>query len=619
MEVVILKAMESTFTSDKKSLTEILSGIRDGELQLPDFQRGWVWDDEHVRDLIESVSLAYPIGTVMLLETGGENVNFKPRPIDGAPSNGSSPDHLILDGQQRLTSLYQALYSNSPAATKDSRKKPIARWYYIDMRLALRPDGDRNEAIVSLPEDRRIKNFRGEVQQDYASRELEHANYLFPLNCIFDSADWRRGFNTYWEHDAEKAKLFDDFEREVIDRFKKYQVPVIVVKKQTPKEAVCQVFEKVNTGGVSLTVFELLTATFAAENMNLREDWSERNNRIKKHGVLAGVQNTEFLQAVALLVTFQRQLEAKKRLVPENDVPGVSCKRKDILRLTTRDYETWADRVEQGYLDAARFLRRQRIYSSRDLPYNTQLTPLAAAFAWLGKAAEPDYIHDKLGQWYWCGVLGELYGSAVESRFARDLPDIVDWVLNSGDVPKTIQDASFVPARLSALRTRNSAAYKGIQVLLMRKGCLDFRKGHTIEEQLYFDDRLDLHHIFPKAWCDPNGIEPKRRDSIVNKTLISASTNRSIGGDPPSIYLKRLQTDIINKERLDEILRSHAIEPIAMYQDDFIEFFKAREESLLKIIEDAMHKSIFREVPDLVLEEDFEGLEGPEVESSLLI
>lgn len=603
--------MESTFTSDKKSLTEVLSSIKDGELQLPDFQRGWVWNDEHVRDLIESVSLAYPIGTIMVLETGGDNVNFKPRPVDGAPSNGISPDHLILDGQQRLTSLYQALYSATPVSTKDPRKKPITRWYYMDIRLALRVDGDRNEAIVSLPEDRRIKNFRGEIQQDYTSRDLEYSNYLFPLNFVFESADWRRGFNAYWQHDPEKAKMFDDFEREVIDRFKKYQVPVIVVKKQTPKEAVCQVFEKVNTGGVSLTVFELLTATFAAENVNLREDWNERNNRIKKHGVLNGVQNTEFLQAIALLVTYQKQLEAKKREVPESEIPGVSCKRKDILRLTVEDYNKWADKVEQGYLDTARFLRRQHIYSARDLPYNTQLTPLAAVFAWLGKAAEPDSVSDKLAQWYWCGVLGELYGSAVESRFARDLPDIVDWVLNGREIPKTIQDANFVPARLSALRTRNSAAYKGIHILLLRKGCLDFRTGHTIEEQIYFEDRLDMHHIFPKNWCDRNRIEPKRRDSIVNKTLISARTNRRIGGDAPSVYLDRLRTDTINRTRLDDILRSHAIDPSCMHQDDFVEFFMNREENLLKLIEEAMCKGIARETtdPELVSEEDFEGLE----------
>ena len=120
-----IKATESTFTSDKTSLQEILGLIHKGEIQLPDFQRGWVWDDEHIRDLIESISLAYPVGTVMLLEVGGRSVHFKPRPVDGAPAIDEEPEFLILDGQQRLTSLYHAIFSEEVVNTRDTRKKPI--------------------------------------------------------------------------------------------------------------------------------------------------------------------------------------------------------------------------------------------------------------------------------------------------------------------------------------------------------------------------------------------------------------------------------------------------------------------------------------------------------------
>ena len=113
-----------------------------------------------------------------------------------------------------------------------------------------------------------------------------------------------------------------------------------------------------------------------------------------------------------------------------------------------------------------------------------------------------DGAQKKLAQWYWCGVLGELFGSAVKTRFARDLPDIVDWVRTNNVLPKTVEDANFSPTRLYTLRTRNSAAYKGIHALLMRQGCLDFRTGQSIEEQLYFDDSVDIHHIFPYDWCE---------------------------------------------------------------------------------------------------------------------
>jgi hypothetical protein len=608
-----VKAMESTFTSDKTSLFELLGNIHSGKIQLPDFQRGWVWDDEHIRDLIESVSLSYPIGTIVLLETGSESVRFKPRGMDGAPQPKEKLEYLILDGQQRLTSLYHALFSEQVVSTKDSRKKPIRRWYYMDMRAALSLSVDRSDAIVSLAEERQVKNFRGEVEQDYSTKDKEYESGLFPLNQVFDSASWRRGFNAHWKHGAEKGELFDNFEKEVIDRFKSYLVPVIIVKKQTPKEAVCQVFEKVNTGGVNLTVFELLTATFAADDFGLRDDWAERARRFRERKVLTGVRNTDFLQAIALLVTYTKRLRALGQGTPEENAPGISCKRKEILRLTVDEYKEWADRADGGFLQAARFLRRQRIFDARDLPYRTQVVPLAAVLAWLERDAEPDGVQAKLAQWYYCGVLGELYGSAVESRFARDLPEIASWVCDDAPPPKTVKDANFIPNRLYTLRTRNSAAYKGIHALLMREGCLDFRTGQTIEEQIYFEDQIDIHHIFPRSWCDQNGVDTGRRDCIVNKTPLSARTNRIIGGNAPTVYIPSLQrTASIEDSRMDSILQSHVVDPASIRADDFEAFFRAREDALLSLIGQAMGKPVMRESvnPELQLEDDYEGLEN---------
>ena len=99
-----------TFSTGEPNLSELLEQAATGKLQLPDFQRGWVWDDNHIRSLIASVSLSYPIGAVMLLEVGGEGVRFKPRALEGASVPPEvKPERLILDGQQRLTSLFLTL------------------------------------------------------------------------------------------------------------------------------------------------------------------------------------------------------------------------------------------------------------------------------------------------------------------------------------------------------------------------------------------------------------------------------------------------------------------------------------------------------------------------------
>ena len=583
----------ASFDSTKKDLQEILAAVAKGDTQLPDFQRSWIWDDDHVRSLLASVSLSFPIGALMLLQTGNTEVRFKPRPVEGVELQSEvEPTQLILDGQQRLTALFLSLRSNKPVPTKDARDKPLKRWYYISIPEALQPEADREEAIYSLPEDRIIRDFRNQPIKDYSTPEREFEEGMFPLTQVFDCSEWRRGYNKHWNYDPEKMSAFDDFEREVVKRFEKYLVPVIELGRATPKEAVCQVFEKVNTAGVALTVFELLTATYAADNFNLRDDWDERKRRLHQRPVLGNLQSTDFIQSVSLLATqAQRVSDIAQGHSPDN-ARGVSCKRKDVLRLSLEDYLRWADVVEKGYLDAARLLHSQYIFASRDIPYRTQFVPLAAILASLGPQAEAAGVRERLIRWFWCGVLGELYGSAVESRAAKDLEQVLAWIKGGGE-PDTIRDANFAPSRLMTLRTRNSAAYKGLYAIMMRDGARDLRTGEGIIDATYFDEKIDIHHIFPQDWCARNGIEPGRCDSIINKTALSARTNRMIGGKAPSEYLVRMQNaGGLDEEGMDAALETHLIEPQTVRQDDFEAFFESRRQALLQRIQTVMGKTL---------------------------
>ena len=577
----------ASFDSTKLRIEDMLNDVSNGKTQLPDFQRGWVWDDHHIRDLIASVSLSFPIGAVMTLETGGPDVSFKPRPIEGASETlrNVNPDVLVLDGQQRLTSLFQSLKAGKPVETKDTRGRKIRRWYYLDMKKCVSDDADREDAVLSVPEDRVIRTFRGDEITNLSTPEQEYANDMFPLHKVFDSAEWRWGYSDYWDRERDQLEIWDNFERQVVENFKRYQVPVIELDRETSKEAVCIVFEKVNTGGVTLTVFELLTASFAADNFQLREDWADRENRLKNtHPVLRRMESTLFLQTLTLLAT-----KAKGG--------AVSCRRRDILRLSAGEYQAWADRVEDGFQKAARFLHGQKIFRASDLPYQTQLVPLAAILADLGSVADTEGARQKIARWYWCGVLGEIYGGAGETLFARDLPEVSDWVKGDGaEMPSTVQDANFQANRLLTLRTRNSAAYKGVHALLMRDGSRDFRTGEPVESQTFFDDSIDIHHIFPQLWCNRKGIERNIFNSIINKTAISASTNRSIGGRAPSEYLRTLERNAnMSVDDMDDILASHRIPATKLRADDFNGFFAGRAEELIKSIEVVMGKNVTRE------------------------
>jgi len=125
----------STFDSTKTQLSKLLDEIAEGKIQLPDFQRGWVWDDEHIRSLLVSIARSFPIGAVMLLETGGE-AQFQMRLIEGVELPGDTAtlaEQLILDGQQRLTSLTQVLKLKRPVATRDEKKRELRVHYYINI------------------------------------------------------------------------------------------------------------------------------------------------------------------------------------------------------------------------------------------------------------------------------------------------------------------------------------------------------------------------------------------------------------------------------------------------------------------------------------------------------
>ncbi len=592
------------FDSTKTSLFEILKDVHRGKIQLPDFQRGWIWDDNRIKGILASVAKSFPIGAVMLLETGNENVRFKTKPVEGVNlDNEVKPDLLILDGQQRITSLYQTIVTKEIVTTRNEKNYKIKRWYYIDMVKAMDGNYDLEEAIISINEKKQIsEDFGRRIVLDLSKKEYEFKNLMYPV-CMIDIDDysiWRREFNEYWQHDREKSIFWDEFEARIVNSFNKYMLPVIIMKKENPKEAVCQVFEKVNTGGVSLTVFELLTATFAADEFDLKGDWQKIKGEFKNHKLLSRVSNTDVIQAITLLATYNHRLNQVKQNIPDEELLAVSCKRKDMLNLSLQDYQECRDPIVQGFIKASKILFENHIYTARDLPYNTQLIPMSAILAVLGDKIDNIGYKKKLMQWFWCGVFGELYGSATETRYAFDLPQVVNWIENDGSKPKTIYDANFSPSRLHTLRTRNSAAYNGIYALLMDDETKDWLSATKIDVSTYFAESIDIHHIFPVAWCVKNGISKDDYNCIINKTPLSGRTNRIVGGEAPSRYLVRLQKHAgVTDDEFQNILKSHVLSPEFMYADDFENFFSDRKEKILQRIEKAMNKSIPREAMEV--------------------
>lgn len=618
----------STFKTNPYNLSELLEDCHRGVIQLPDFQRSWVWDEDRIKSLIASISRAFPVGALMTLETGGD-VNFKPRPVEGAPTDAGNvpPQSLLLDGQQRMTSMYQVTLRGRVVETVTPKKKRVKRWFYIDIRKALDPSADREEAIVGVPEDRVVRTaFGRETVLDLSTPEREYRALMFPLGAVFEWDSWQDGFDEAWPGDANSAVRaeFRRFKREVLENFKSYQVPVIALGRTTSKEAVCVVFEKVNTGGKPLDAFELVTAMYAADGHELRKDWYGDDAHKGRHrrfvdalrpadseaGIIANVGNTDFLQAVSLFYTRERRRETEQAGKQGKELPPVTGNRQALLSLPLAAYKKYEKQVERGFLQAAKFLHMLHIYRIFDLPYQSQIVPLAAILADIGDAWEHEANRAKLVRWYWNGVFGELYGSAVETRIARDFMEVPVW-LQGGTEPSTVSETMFRADRLKSMRMRLSAAYKGVNALLMKEGAQDFRSGQKFDHTVFFGENVDVHHIFPQDWCKKQGIKPSVYDSIINKTPLSYRTNRIIGGVAPSDYLAKLRagdkaTPAIDAQRLDGYLCTHLIDPALLRSDSFEAFMEDRQTRLLGLIERATGRAVY--VGDA-------GEEGVDVES----
>jgi hypothetical protein len=552
----------------------------------------------------------------MTLESKPGATVFARRPVQGAPeaAKAVNPEELLLDGQQRMTSLYQACLRREVVATITPKNKMVKRWFYFDIQKALKPDAERDDAIFTVPEDRRIKeNFDKDIVLDLSHPHYEYEKMMFPLNRVFDWDEWQDNFGDYWiaKNDIAKRELFKKFKNEVLANFKSYQVPVIQLTHETTHEAVCLVFEKVNTGGKALDAFELLTAMYAAKGHKLRDDWLGADGKRgmqtrlsefgraadQSVGVLAKVASTDVLQAIALRHSKKVRLAKLAEGVSENDLPAVRATRQSLLDLPLEAYLEFRDGVEAGFKRAAKFLRQQNIHRVIDLPYQTQLVPLAAIFAEIGDKADHAGHMEKISRWFWCGIFGELYGGAFESRFAKDILEVPPW-LDGGSEPTTVKEGVFRANRLTTMRTRQSAAYKGIHAFLMREGAKDFRSGQGYDLTVFFDESVDIHHIFPQAWCEVQKIDVKIYDTVINKTPLSYRTNRIIGGVAPSKYLTKLEQGKVSADgqienppiapaALDSYIASHCISPAHLRADDFQSFMKERRKALLNLISNA--------------------------------
>lgn len=533
---------------DKRKLVGLIEHAQEGKLCLPDFQRDFVWRRDAVADLLRSVLRQYFVGSLLLLRCDPQNPPFAPILLRGAGSapQGPRPELLALDGQQRLTSLLYALTAPD-LNLKDSSQR---RWFFVDLDLLLHD-----------PYDDEIVFDRSKRELDGLNKpEVQYERHILPCTRLLNSKDfhkWRDGFEDWLqENQPENRQLYRDTWRdswtEAANSFQAFEVPLVELPQVIESDPesigrVCAIFEKLNSTGVDLSVYDLLTARLYRYGIRLHNlweeackdhkrlnEWSEGKADKHKFGVLV-------LRTLALL----RGLDPKPRI---------------LIDLAHEQFdEDWrsASVAMERALELVELMGPDGfgVFNRKWLPGYALLPVLAALRAIVDRDNLGEGPRSDLRRWYWCNVFMERYSSAVESKSRKDYAEMMGYWQDGGPEPSIFLEAQ---ARIGTegytvrgSASYASAVYSGVFCLLALRGARDWRRGETIQLQELHD-----HHIFPQAYLKRHDITNRGVvNSIVNRTLISNETNGLVKDKSPANYIS--DVSVFPSGAGSELLRPH--------------------------------------------------------------
>ncbi len=557
---------------DNQKLLDLINDARQGKLVLPQFQRNFVWSRDDITALLVSILEGHFIGSFLLLRTDSDNVPFAVRVLEGIkPSNLLMPEQMILDGQQRLTSLnYVFAAPNIPLRFT---KYPYR--FFLDLRQVTAKNFEN--AVISE---------RSDQVGDMLERTRQFETLVVPFTEIENWNDWLNNYEQ-WLVERDREYYFHQYFKidkqawiEVMDRIRGYQVPTITIPKFNPDNPeslaeVCAIFEKMNSKGVRLSVYDLLTARLYKDGIDLHALWGEAVNKYELLYLYTDGSSEDFgvyvLRALAL-------------------IRGLDVKSKTLINLSPVNFKT-------DWETATRFIEKALArmtsigtdgfgaFEKKWLPYTTMVSTLAAMLHYIEKKKLDHRAYKLIQRWYWSSVFRERYAGSVESTVYRDYQDFIKASSDSAFKPEAVQDArvNIVENRAFSLLnvSRLNSVYRGVMCLVALRGAKDFRA----DDAIHFHT-LEDHHIFPVDYLKKQStlkgekLSSNQINTIVNRTLISASTNKSISKSSPREYLQK----VIPGDRTAEILASHFIDRQAveaMCENDFEKFLKLRDSALI--------------------------------------
>lgn len=538
---------------------------------LPHFQRYFDWNKNDVRDFWESIFNDYYVGSFLLWDTD-KNPELGIQPILGVAKSEEDlrPESIILDGQQRITSLYYAI--KAPKFVLRGSKIPL--YFYLSFNHYFNKNS--KDGVI-------------EIHTKKISRENTFKLMLFPLYELEKHSQWVDDLEDFLllhtkNQDKKVRKIRRIIDKKLRHMWEGFEIPYITLPESMELFQVTDIFENINTKGKLLSVFDLLIARLYKYNIELKKMWDATLKdyaNIFRYSKTISKTPIYILQAMSL---FYEKTSSAKRA----DILDIYS---NIYRDSDRNFEEdWDDIAE--YMDKAiNKLENMRdgfgVKNEKEVPFAPMIPVLTALLKIIDEKEKKAECYEKIDKWYWSSVFSNAYSSAADSQMTQDFRELEKWFDNEKEIPKTlIQMIREVPnLYFREIQSRSNAKYKGIMSLIALKGAKDFDTSQKFENARF----NDKDHIFPKSFKFGFGSN-KHVNSILNITWMSNLTNRKIKKcKKPSLYVPEFVKGKYNNDRnqFSEILKTHFINEKAfdlLLEDKFEEFLSEREESIkLKI------------------------------------
>jgi len=556
---------------DSKKYTDLISEIQKGQIKVPKFQRNFVWSLDKTAKLLDSILKAYPIGTFILWETNERLNDIK---NIGNLELPAIPDDIkvqyVLDGQQRITSLYAA-YLGAKIQKEGEKKITDYSEIYVDL------DGD-------------VENNDDQI---VISEKPEEGTFI-TLHEILNFND--NLLEIKEKYTDEQFKRIHQYSQ----TFSTYDFSTIVLRKEDIDSAI-EVFTRINTGGQTLTLFEIMSAKTYDEDQDFdMEDKFQKLLKELEERKYDTISSSVILSVLSLILSKNKE-----------------CKRKVILQLDKQAIiDIWDDVISALKESVDYFRSVYRIPVSAILPYDSLLVPFAYFFYFQKEKPKGEQIKF-LEEFFWRMSLSFRYSSSTESKLAQDIKRI-DEILK-GNRPNYEDVKVYLSSPKDLIETGFSAGSsycKAILCLLTYHEPKDFQDNGKIildNSWLKVANSKNFHHFFPKAYLRKNNFG--NENSLVNITLVSADLNkRKIKAKAPSIYI---QDFLDENEELPTSIKSHLIDDLnnfGVMSDDYLVFLEKRANEIFNELKkriELKHKEDKKEdkVKELILNGENESLE----------